>query len=111
MKSLIRKILKEDSNEKEYFLLLTSLEKFTSKLNYPEVCKIVVDWVLDENDEIWVTAIISQDWYFEIKPEISGVLPENKVGRVAAIKKDIAKKIESILGITVTVGSYVTKCD
>ena len=104
MKSLIKKILKEQSDSNEHYLLMTALEKFVSKLSYPEVCKIVVDWELDENNDIWVNTIISKDW-FDYDPTI------NKVARVNRIRSDIRNKIESAFGFTIRAGSYVKECN
>jgi len=104
MKNLIKNILKEDINEREHFLLMTALEKFVSKLSYPEVCKIVVDWELDENNDIWVNVIISKDW-FDYDPTV------NKVAAVNRIRSDIRNKIESTFGFTIRAGSYVKECN
>ena len=87
--------------------LLEILQKFVNKIKYDEVCKFVVDPELDENNDIWINAIISEDWYLYEE----GPTSMNKVAWVNKIRREVREQVEQFTGFKVRVGSYVKKCE
>lgn len=82
------------------------LQTFVNSINYDEVCKFWVDPERDENGDIWINAVISEDWYlYEDGPQSM-----NKVAWVNKIRREVREQIKSFTGIDVRVGSYVKKC-
>lgn len=86
--------------------LFDVLQTFVNSINYDEVCEFIVDPERDKNGDIWIYAVISQDWwYYE-----DNIQSMNKVFQVNKIRREVREQIKSFTGIDVRVGSYVKKC-
>jgi hypothetical protein len=88
--------------------LIQVLEQFVDSLTYDGVCYFFVDPEPDDYDNIWVFAIISEDWYF---PD-SFATTRQKVAMVNKIKREVRETINTFMGLkNIRVGSFVRKCD
>lgn len=86
--------------------LFDVLQTFVNSINYDEICEFIVDPERDENGDIWIYAVISEDWWF-YEDNIQSI---NKVFQVNKIRREVREQIKSFTGIDVRVGSYVKKC-
>ena len=82
------------------------LQKFVDRIKYDEVCKFIVDYEQEADDEVWIYAIISENWYLYEKNH----QPMNKVAIVNKIRREVREEIKNFFGIDVRVESYVNKC-
>jgi ABC-type microcin C transport system permease subunit YejE len=83
-----------------------ALQTFVNSIKYDEVCEFLVDTEFDKYTDIWVHAIISEDWYLYADSPQS----MNKVAWVNKIRRETRDSIKNFMGIDVRVGSYVRKC-
>lgn len=86
--------------------LFDVLQTFVNSINYDEICEFIVDPERDENGDIWIYAVISEDWWF-YEDNIQSI---NKVFQVNKIRREVREQIKSFTSIDVRVGSYVKKC-
>lgn len=86
------------------------LQKFVDKLKYDEVCEFIVDPEPDENNDIWVYAVISEDWYFSEGDYTTRNVVAVSTAVVNNIRKEVREMISKVIGLNVRVISYVKKC-
>lgn len=82
------------------------LQKFVNRINYDEVCEFIVDHEKDSDEDIWIYAVISEDWllYEDNNQSI------NKVAIVNKIRREVREEIKNFFDLDVRVVSYVKKC-
>lgn len=86
--------------------MMEVLQKFVNTIKYDEVCEFLVNPEPDENNDIWIYAVISEDWYLYEEGHTS----MNKVAWVNKIRREVRELVEQFTGLKVRVGSYVKKC-
>jgi hypothetical protein len=88
--------------------MLDAIEYYVKNSNTykDELCDIYVDKD-DDDDDIWVYIVISEDWYFG---EYMATNRE-RTKEVNKIKNEIKNLIKNVFDISINVGSYVKKCE
>lgn len=80
------------------------LEKFLQTVDFEEICAF---FVMDENDELQVYLVISEDWYFGD----GQVVITGRTEEVRRLKQRVKEMIRKMFGIEVGIYSMVRKCE